>query len=218
MRYLLGSLVLIFGLYVGCSTAFKSWQGTFFVSNSKYIAIRNPAYVQKYAEFSELKGKAWNLLSRERLLAEAFPIREPDRTGLVFGHFITQDDLGKKYFACDLYNKIELTFVAEGITESGETTLMKVQAPCRAKADLNTLETVWIPQKEILSQTPSPSLKFDFASTDVHVSFTNLTSQWPRQWILEDIKLVQDLNVIPSLDIDAQEITRSAKSPMNLIW
>lgn len=218
MRYFFATFVLLTGLYLGCSAAMTSWQGTFFVSNSKYITIRNPAYVQKFAEFSELKGKAWNLLSRERLLAEAFPIKEADRTGFVFGHFITQDEQGRKYFACDLYNKVELTFVAEGIMESGEFSLMKVQAPCHANADLNTLEPVWIPQKEILSKNPTPTLKFDFPNLDVHISFTNLASQWPRQWVLQEVKLSQDLNVIPALSIDAKEITRSAKSPMNLTW
>ena len=169
------------GLVAGCFAAFNSMQGTFYVSNSRYISVRNPALVQKAQDFSQLKGKAWNLLSRDRLLAEAFSINEEKRTGFVFGHFITQDGVGKKYFACDLYNKIQLSFVAEGVMEGGEFAKMKVEAPCHASKDLNTLEPVWIP-------TPS----FGLESSNVKVSFTNLPSEMPREWILEEVQLAHD--------------------------
>ncbi len=208
MRHFLGTFVLLAGLAVGCLTAVKSMHGTFFVSNSRYITVRNPAYVQKFAQFSELKGQPWNLLSRDRLLADTFPIKDEQRTGFVFGHFITQDSEGKKYFACDLYNKVELNFVAEGVMEAGEFTKMKVLAPCHASKDLNTLEPVWIPQGEILKQSPSPFLALDFPS-DVHVSFSNLTSQWPHEWVLQEVRLMQDQTPGPS---------QTPKRPMVINW
>lgn len=174
---------MLVGLAVGCFAAFNSMHGTFFVSNSRYISVRNPALVQKAAPFSELKGKAWNILSRDRLLAEAFPIKEPNRTGFVFGHFITQDSDGKKYFACDLYNKIQLSFVAEGIMEGGEIAVMKVEAPCHASKDLNSLEPVWVP-------TPLVA-----ADGEVKVSFVNLPTEMPTEWVLEEVQLSHDSNV-----------------------
>lgn len=174
MRYFLGTFVLLAGLAVGCIAAFNSMQGTFFVSNSRYITVRNPALVQKSTTYSELKGKAWNLLSRDRFLAEAFPIKEKDRTGFVFGHFIAQDSHGKKYFACDLYSKVQLNFVAEGIVEGGEFTKMKVEAPCHASKDLNAIEPIWIP------------------SDGVKIDYTNLPSQMPSEWVLEEVQLIND--------------------------
>lgn len=189
---------MLAGLVAGCHTAFNSMQGTFYVSNSRYISVRNPALVQKWTAYSELKGKAWNLLSRDRLLAEAFPIKEESRTGFVFGHFITQDADGKKYFACDLYNKIQLTFVAEGVMEGGEFAKMKVEAPCHASKDLNTLEPVWI---------PAPS--FNSESTNVNVSYTNLPSEMPREWVLEEVQLAHDSKV----GISVRPIR-----PMSLTW
>lgn len=195
MRYLLGLFVLFAGLAIGSHASFNSMKGTFYVSNSRYITVRNPAFVQKLSQFSELKGKAWNLLSSERLLAEAFPVKEEQRAGFVFGHFITQDSEGKKYFACDLYNKIQLKFVAEGVMEGGEFTKMTVEAPCQASKDLNTVEPIWIPQAEILQRQPSPSFQLSFPSSHMHVSFSNLTSQWPREWVLEEVSLAQDSKV-----------------------
>lgn len=186
MRYLLGTFVLLAGLTAGCLTALDSMQGTFYVSNSRYITVRNPAFVQKHLEFSELKGQAWKLLSRERLLAEAFPIKEANRTGFVFGHFITQDTEGKKYFACDLYNKVQLSFIADGVIEGGEFTRMNVEAPCHASKDLNTLEPVWI---------PTPEQRSDFESNGVKVSFSNLPLELPRNWVLEKVQLAQDSKV-----------------------
>ncbi len=168
---------MLAGIGAGSFAAFNSMQGTFFVSNSRYISVRNPALVQKSTAFSELKGKAWNLLSSDRLLAEAFPIKEAKRTGFVFGHFITQDSDGKKYFACDLYNKIQLSFVAEGVMEGGEFATMKVEAPCHASKDLNTLEPVWIP------------------SNDVKVIYNNLPSEMPSEWVLEEVQLARDSQV-----------------------
>ena len=106
MRYFLGTFVLFAGLAIGCAVALNSSNGAFYISNSRYINVRNPALVQGLPQFSKLEGKAWNLLSKDRLLAEAFPVQEEKRAGFVFGHFITQDAQGKKFFACDLYNKI----------------------------------------------------------------------------------------------------------------
>src|SRR5688500_4044419 len=114
MRLFLSSFVLIAGLFAGCAVALNSSNGVYYVSNSRYINVRNPALVQGLPAFSKLEGKAWDLLSKDRLLAEAFPIEQAERTGFVFGHFITQDPQGKKFFACDLYNKIHLSFKAEG--------------------------------------------------------------------------------------------------------
>lgn len=216
MRYFLSSLVLIAGLVAGCMTALHSWQGTFYVSNSKYVVVRNPAHVQKFAAFTELKGKAWNILSRERLMAEAFPIRESNRTGLVFGHFITQDTSGKKFFACDLYSRIQLEFVAEGVMEGGELTRMTVEAPCRANSDLNRMEPVWIPHELILQNKTAPALVLDFPETSVQVTFSNLTTDWPRQWVLQQVSLTEGAE--RSLRIDFNEIARTAKSPIYLNW
>lgn len=198
MRYLLGTFALFVGLFAGCFAAFNSLQGTFYVSNSRYISVRNPALVQKLTAYSELKGKAWNLLSRDRLLSEAFPIKEEKRTGFVFGHFITQDAEGKKYFACDLYDKIQLSFIADGVVEGGEFTRMKVEAPCHASKDLNTLEPVWIPSPSSASE---PSA--------VKISYSNLPSEMPREWVLEEIQLSHDSKV---------GISVHPKRPMTISW
>lgn len=216
MRYFLSSLVLFAGLIAGCKVALHSWQGTFYVSNSKYVVVRNPAHVQKFAAFTELKGKAWNILSRERLIAEAFPIKESSRTGLVFGHFITEDTAGKRFFACDLYSRIQLQFVAEGVMEGGELTRMYVEAPCRANTDLNKLEPIWIPHELILQTKTSPALVLDFPESSVQVSFSNLTTEWPRQWILQEVRLTEGAANL--LRVDYQEILRTAKSPVYLNW
>lgn len=216
MRYFLSSLVLVCAAFVGCLTALHSWQGTFFVSNAKYVMVRNPAHIQKFAEFTELKGKAWNILSRDRLMAEAFPIRETDRTGLVFGHFIATDSAGKKFFACDLYNRIQLDFVAEGVMEHGEITRMRVEAPCRATKNLNMMEPVWIPHQLILQNKTAPTLALDFPESNLSVQFTNLTTDWPRQWVLQEVKLTESPE--RTLHIDYREMSRTAKSPIYLNW
>jgi hypothetical protein len=198
---------------LACFFALNSWNGVIYI----YVGdARTPAAVQKRFDVSNLKGSDLRIASRDRLLSDAHLLFKSGMTGIELGHFITKNQDGVRQFACQMYQRVQLVFQAEGMAESGEIPTMNIEGPClMSSADINHMSPIWIPYKNFLAQRPH-DFAVDYEEDDERLtfSFRNMGSEWPDTWALHKITLIETDQTTNGLEFSSQEI-RSIR-PMNL--
>jgi hypothetical protein len=173
----------------------KSWNGKVFV----YLGEeRAPSAVRALSDYSELDMNALDQTAHLQLMANATVVHDRDRLGLKFGHPLLHREDGARVFGCEvrdhsgMYNQIELSFVAEGVSSSSAPPQMTIVTKCHSVEDLNQLETIWIPMKRIYSL---PSRDQEFKANDdtsMTIQFTDMAPEWPDQWVLTGVRLLRD--------------------------
>jgi hypothetical protein len=179
---------------------------------------RNPAAIKKVFDFSHLEGSALKMASHKRLLADANIIETEDRLGIDLGHFVVKGTDNSRKFACDVYNKIELTFESADMSVSGEPSIMTLQSPCKVNNDINRINTLWIPMKKIMNEKEGDiDIEFNEGET-IKFSFSNIGDRWPRAWTLSDIRMYNDFETENLLQINRSEMNKILDRPLTLVW
>ncbi|MCB0406962.1 MAG: hypothetical protein KDD34_02095, partial [Bdellovibrionales bacterium] len=175
--------LFIFSLFVamGAYLTTHSWGGITYVYLGEGES-RLPAAVGKGIDFSELKGSAFSLASRQRILQEARLIYQGTDIGVELGHFITKSQNGEKAFACNKYSTVQLQFVAVGIAESGESPVMEVEGDCVIGKSIGKIEPIWVPAAQLLSEIPANMELQINEPYHVNFKFDHIGSQWPKTW------------------------------------
>lgn len=212
----------VFAVASGYMLGARSWDGSIYVTDMSFGANpRNPAAIKKELDFSRLDGADLITATQKRLVTAAKVIDELADTGslgIELGHFVVRDEEGHRRLACDaFYDRIELRFEAEGITESGETAAMEIDGPCRAsEGDISSIEPIWIPVAKIMSEEPvDMDLSYDEA---VKFRFKNMTSSWPKRWRLSAVRLYNTVNETIEVKISARELYKIRETPLVLKW
>ena len=178
---------------------------------------RNPAAIAKVFDFSNLHGEKLQEAVKQRLLTGFQLNKGNEGEGITLGHFIFVDSKGEKRSACQEFNKVSLTFEAEGSGVSGEAPKMDIQGHCDSSADFATINPLWIPVAKILDEKPGDG-DFDFhQGSGIQVTFNNIPDEWPRTWILKSVKLINDKNS-ESLTVSREEISRYLGHNLVLQW
>ncbi len=212
--------LFFFGIAVisGMLSQFQSWGGVIYISNSQILEKnRNPATLRKVFDFSQLEGSALKMRSQKRLIEEASIVNENGKVSIELGHFVTKGDGNRKIFACDFYERVNLTFKAEGIATSGEIPTLRVESPCKVSADLNKISLISIPVDRILNEKPSDmDLSYDQSSVNFH--FENIGGSWPKNWVLKSVKLSRDDHPGDGIEVDEREIKDITSVPISMKW
>ena len=212
--------LLFFGVAVagGMYSQFQSWDGVIYISNSQILEKnRNPAAIRKVFDFSQLEGSALKMRSQRRLIEEANITSEKGRVSIELGHFVTKGEGNRKIFACDFYERVNLTFKAEGMATSGEIPTLRVEGPCKVSADLNKISLISIPVARILNEKPSDmDLNYDQSSVSFH--FENMGHSWPKNWILKSVRLSRDNHPGEGIEVDEHEIKDISSIPISMKW
>lgn len=157
----------------------------------RFIGGRDPAAVRQMYDFSSLRGSTLDDAMKERVLAGLSVHKGDDHSvGLALGHFtLASVQGGEKTLACREYDKIVLTFEAEGVAVDGERPTMQVEGGCRFTDDLASTEPLMIPVEQILNEKPADG-EFKFMQGHgVAVRFEHILDEWPRKWVLTDVKM-----------------------------
>ncbi len=208
--------VLFLGaILIGTQISMKSWNGmVYWYPESE----RQPAAIKKVFDFSHLEGGALKLASHKRLLADANVIETDDSFGIDLGHFVIKGPDNLRRFACDIYNKVELTFESADMSVNGEPSIMKVSADCKVNKDMNRIQTLWIPMKQILEQKEG-DLELQLISKEkILFTFSNIGDRWPRAWMLSHIKMYSELNTSRFLEVQQEEMRSILERPLTLVW
>jgi hypothetical protein len=201
-------------LIIGGIASWAMWSEAVYVGSD---SPRGPANIPRSYDFSALKGSDYIQASSNRLLADFEIMREADRVGIRLGHFATRGPTGKKQFACDVYDRVELTFLADGVADSGERPKMTIESKCQVAADVNLMKPIWIPYKRILGE-PVGNIRVQYLDEDVEVSFDSVTGSWPNNWVLENLKIFSSSNPEYKIDVDARHVNATLLQPLSMDW
>ena len=217
-RVILGALGFAAAMACGVFVSLQSSELRQFTElQTKVPGGRVPAAIRRDLDFSGLQGQELINASRKRLLTAARVILQDDQQGIELGHFVMSDADGRIQLACDLYDQIQMTFVAEGVASSGEKTEMTIQGPCVADQDITQIAPIWIPVNRILAQNPSDAkLTFDGGTTNF--TFANVLDAWPTQWALESIRLYNSGHEDQEVTISHQEALQITNQSFDLNW
>ena len=172
---LLSFFIIIFSAALGC----------FIVSFSlhKFQAERVPAAVRQVYDITHLHGSPLQEAMKERLLGGLETFKDDQGVGIGLGHFAFSLDSGEKVLGCRAYQKVILSFEAEGVAVNGEKPTMTVEGKCEYSADLKKINPLWIPVAKIFGEKPSEG-EFSDNNRAIKLKFSHVADEWPRQWVL----------------------------------
>jgi hypothetical protein len=183
------STFFIFGLW----TSIHSWEGEEYMSVSQLTppeSLRDPAAVRRGIDFTLIAGSDFASLSKERILKDAtIKIGENGTYGLDLGHFIVRNQNGKPSFACQLYDRVQVKYMGEGVRVNGNIPEMEVDGECHVDSDVMHISTLWIPYKEIISGKPTDGFLTFGDNANVNVKLTNISDSWPKLWFISGVTL-----------------------------
>lgn len=160
------------------------------ITSPRFVGGRDPAAVRASYDFSHLRGSALNSAMKGRALAGLSVHKTSSDVGLALGHFTLVNPAGEKTLACREYEKIQLAFEAEGVSVDGNKPVMEVEGECRFTEDLAFVQPVMIPVSKILGEKPADGEFRFMEGQDVAVRFSHVLDEWPRRWILTDVRFV----------------------------
>lgn len=208
---LLALLVACF--IVGFFLVFYSWDGKVYVSlgettKSRKLAEADGNEQPKQHACIEISRKNRSKLTPHQLFAKSRTGKRND--GLLefyLGDFIISDkSQGKHFFACDLYDFVELTFQGQDTLVSGTPGTMVLKAPClkqpvktsrksqrqtagkqvpclkQALGDNRLIGPFYFPLAEVLNHPDK--MEFSLKKKDTLVRFYHMTPAMNSNWLL----------------------------------
>ncbi len=216
----LGAVAYLFIAGLGFLATVNSWNGMIYVSDlmSRGLVGRVPAAIHKNLDFSRLDGAALLNASQKRLLTAAKVITDRDGIGLEFGQFVIRTADGQRQLACDYYDRLTVTLVADGIAVSGEKPEMTINAPCYTAADLTRTEPIRIPTERIEAEIATDMDLTYPDVADTSFQFRHMPQRWPKRWALTGVKLYRESEPGREIQVDQDEIREYSQKSLIVIW
>ena len=175
----------------------QSWDGKVFVylDNNTYSHsnnFRNIASVEKRMNLSSLvlEGGELTQESQKALLNSSRVGNQGDKIQFYLGHFLVKSKKGGSVLACQEYKKVDMTFIAPGISSHGHVPKMTLQADCHFDLEQPLqIGPFYIPKKRILGSSVNREL---FKSEEGILLFSHVSIRWPRKWILDQVRFIND--------------------------
>ena len=167
-------------VFVVLFIAFIFGFSVFIAANKDYFIDRDPAAIPG-------KLMHFNNLNPDQLRAEL-------ETKIKIKPVFTADNLPSKSIVftglssqiCKSYSEIHMEFSGEGMSVDGESTKMRVVAPCEAGQDPAEIASIILPIQEILKQKPKDA-EFTFNGFSGTYKFTSVADSWPQVWVLRSV-------------------------------
>jgi hypothetical protein len=178
---------------------------------------RVPAAIPKVFDYTHLEGEALETAVQRRLLSGTEFTKADEGIELHVGHFVTNDGEGHPAFACDVYNRVTFIFEAEGFATGGERPTLTVEGPCEMGENVSEMKALLVPVEKVLSEKPG-NLELSYAEAGaVSMKFTNMSEDWPRQWVLSGIKIF-NRDDGRSIILDQKSMRKLSSNPLTMIW
>ena len=125
----------------------------------------------------------------EHLLRTAKVVSVGPSLGLQLTHFEVPAATGKSIGLCQIYPRIELTFVADDMAVNGTPPALSIEGPCHPSADGQTLEPISVEFDQILHAAVKNQKFQNFLNQEVSATVQNVSDTWPKIWVLHQIRL-----------------------------
>ncbi|MFZ4405064.1 MAG: hypothetical protein ACOYOK_13255 [Pseudobdellovibrionaceae bacterium] len=179
---------------------------------------RDPAAAQKGYDISNPLVATSVEAMKKRVLEGYKVIDSGSDKWIYLGHFLfTNPSLQRKY-GCEVFDQVQVTFIADGEAHSGVSPTMVVKGECLSSQDITQIGPFKLPVQDVRKETPGDG-DFQFRQgQNLNVSFKNISDQWPTTWVVVAIKLENTINR-ESLILLQQDIQRySPYQPLVMRW
>ena len=116
---------------------------------------------------------------------------------------------------CKTHEKIELEFVADGVSVGGDQTKMIVSTQCSAGQNPLEVGAIKFPIQEILNEKPR-SAEFKFSGYSGTFQFVNVSDVWPSVWILSSVRFKSSADEGKTVGLDLIKAEGSSAAPVVL--
>lgn len=116
--------------------------------------------------------------------AKVIPAKSSEEMEFLIGNILFTDSKGNKNFVCQNFSEAHLIFEADGIFIEGEKVIMKLVSTCDTYKEHKFIGPFSIPSQLILQSAISQEY-FEHKGDEIY--FSNVSLQWPRDWILMEI-------------------------------
>jgi hypothetical protein len=200
----------------------------FFVGQrlSEEHALRNPASISSSRyDFSKLDGTALEMAAKDRLLRGLKIVRAGHLGGVELGAFRMKGLDDRIADVCDVYSKVEITFMAGDMAVGGEPPLMILTGRCELSPSGDEIAAMLVSSAAILPLPPRDRDMLINANNHLHAEFKNIGDSWPRLWVLKSISLlstspseVEKKLFIQNISIDLRDIRQNLGKSITLEW
>lgn len=180
----------------------SAWNGTVFV----YLGEdRSPAATRNLSDYFPVDSRILRQPKEKQIFGSLSFLDHDKELGVGLGDLLVQDSSGRVRFACrveshqPVFDRIELSFEAVGVSEDGQVPSMTVDSACRTDDDPLRLTPIWLPMSRIYDSVPQArrlELPEIGGST---VRLRDLASVWPERWTLVRVRLYDTAGATPNL-------------------
>lgn len=130
---------------------------------------------------------------------------EEGKIGLNFGKdWFVSKQLFETF--CDHFEKVKLSFTAEGMAVSGSKTQMFVETDCKNLEHNTENYVLWMPVKQMKSRSPA-SETVQFNDNQLKVSYNNVFLVWPEVWVLNKVEMIHSKDPMMSFEITSGDLS-----------
>ncbi len=166
----------------GYQTAQKSWGGRLFVSTQPLSSARGIASVKDSVKSGEHKAGKYHVA----LIQPAQVESKTDTVDIHLGGFLVPSPEGRLLPVCDLYDMLDMEFVAMGLAIHGHVPKLVIKARCILNAQRQIGPFV-IPKKKILDSSVRQAL---FSSPHLTLLFYHVSMSWPYEWLMTQVRFI----------------------------
>tara|TARA_Y100001935_G_scaffold246916_2_gene242125 strand:+ start:175 stop:870 length:696 start_codon:yes stop_codon:yes gene_type:complete len=197
-----------------------SWGGIQYVSVDGW---RSPSAIHGLRDFSSLRGSSLSEAAEDYFVSQSDLIKTPDGVEVQLNQFVITDEDGQRNFVCrvegraGVYDRVELKLKGLGISEAGRQPSITVETDCLSEENPKEIGkiVVKIPMSEIFSWNPKDQYVRFFDAKNSRVRVSDMVSQWPMDWRLEEVQYKSSIDKISPLSFKASQKKGSRLRALN---
>lgn len=178
---------------------------------------RDPAAIHGSYDLSNLSGENLSVAVRNRLLKGMDVQKTAESISVEVGNFVFTASDGTRKFACEEFDKIAVTFVAEGASVAGEKPFMTLKGKCQNDIDLSRILPMQIPLNVFVMETPADGEFQTSGPLNVEVNLKHMPDHWPKTWVLHSVELFKSANT-EKLVVNQSDVTQILGKPVVLTF
>lgn len=214
---------VIAGFVITFYIATQSFQGEEFITASEIMG-------RSRRDIANIKKTTDNLGLMDHFLVSSSPVRSLTQANmtktnnffqLTLGHFSTTDKRGEPAFACQVYDRVLITYesLQEAETEATRPQKMTLEFPCKlAEDDIKHLISIKLTPSQFLKEPPSDGVFPTLDNGEVSIRFENVEDRWPKQWLFKSVAFIDSHRQYPNKEVSVLDLPQKDQKKLNMDW
>lgn len=177
---------------------------------------RGPAAIDHKSIFGRPAANDLQALAKEILKGAEIKVAKQE-SALVLAHFDVAVS-GQTKGLCEVFDRIEVRFEAEGMAVNGARPSLLIEGPCEIGSS-SRIRPIFIPVMMLKAERPATGVEMTFSP---HRQFTyrteNFDGSWPAHWVLTEIRGFSQMADKIEFRLGRREIYTHSQGPLQMIW